>query len=77
MQASNRYGDTFESGETVKMVDSPILYESMKDQELKIDEIKISDTCESGFMILVTHLESGKQFKNFLDTNWFRKLDNK
>lgn len=77
MEAINRYGVIFSEGEEVKMVDSPVWYPSMIGQVLVIEEIKDFDACESGKMILVSHKESGNRFKNFLDTNWFSKLDNK
>lgn len=73
MQAVNRYGILFEEGEVVMLADSPVLYISMMNQELKIDDIKDKQIGESGFMVLVTHVESGKQFKNSLDINWFKK----
>jgi hypothetical protein len=76
MRAINRNGDVFEKGEIVMMVDQPTLYETMKNQELEIIEIKEWDDCESGFMIQVVHKESGTPFKRMMDTNWFQKLNN-
>lgn len=74
MRAMNRNGDAFEKEEIVKMVDSPVLYEGMLGENLQIVDIKTWDTCESGFMIKAKHVESGKEFNKWLDTNWFQKI---
>lgn len=74
MQAIDRYGNKYDKEEIVRMKDWPVLYKNMVGENLQIVDIKTWDTCESGFMIKAKHVESGKEFNKWLDTNWFQKL---
>lgn len=74
MVAITRYGEFFEVGEKVRLVDYPVIYGSLLNQDLEIVEIKTFESCESGFMIKAKHLETGKEFQKWLDTNWFKKI---
>lgn len=74
VRAINRNGEEFKQGEEVMMADSPVLYREMMGEILSITEIVPWESCESGFMVQVTHKASEKPFKNRLDTNWFKKI---
>lgn len=74
VRAINRNGEEFKEAEEVMMADSPILYSVMMGERLIITEIVPWESCESGFMVQVTHKATEKPFKNKLDTNWFKKI---
>ncbi len=74
MVAVTRHGEYFQKGEEVMMVDNPIIYGTMLNRVLVIEDIKIHDACESGFNVLLKDKESGKVFNKWLDTNWIQKL---
>jgi hypothetical protein len=74
MQAITRYGEFFEKGELVRLVDYPVIYGTLIGDDMQIAEIKEWASCESGFMIKLKHLKSGNELTNWLDTNWIQKI---
>jgi hypothetical protein len=74
MTAKDRYGNEYNVGDIVQMIDFPVLYKTMLGAELLIVDIKEFEACESGFNVLLKCTETGKTFSKYLDTNWIQKF---
>lgn len=68
--AQNRYGMSFSVDEIVTVNGYHPMLEGRK---LVIKEIIEFESCESGRMITLEDMETGKPLKSQLDTNWLTK----
>jgi len=72
MKAINRRGEEFEPGQFARLVDFPELFAGTGGRKAFIKDVKACETeCESGFNILAVDCETQKEFKKWIDTNWF------